>query len=106
MVNLKLTGRAAELVEAVIRERSDPQHIPALVWAKVSSGPTFYFWGLFRNNKVITREGWFVFTYLPQQQLKEWITDVAGFELSVSPEVRSRLEGKTLDLVDRHLQEI
>jgi Fe-S cluster assembly iron-binding protein IscA len=105
-MNLKLTGRAVKHVESAILARPDPRLIPALVWAKVASGPTSYFWGLFRNNKVITKEGWFVFTYQPQQRLKEWITDVAGIELSVSPEVRSRLEGKTLDFVDGHLQEL
>jgi hypothetical protein len=105
-MNLKLTGRATKCIEGIILGRTDPQHIPALVWMTVSDGPTSYFWGLFRNNRVTTREGWFVFTYQRQQRLKEWITDVAGIELSVSPEVRSRLEGKTLDLVDGHLQEI
>src|SRR4051795_9911929 len=104
-MNITLTGRALAWVRARISE-SPPEQVPAFVWATAVSGPTRWFWGLFRTGKAISRTGWFLFFYGPEQRPKDWVEEIAGTQISISPEMRTRLEGRTLDVVEGQLQEI
>jgi len=104
-MNITLTDRARTWVRARINENA-PQQVPALVWATAISGPTRWFWGLFRTGKAISRTGWFLFFYGPEQRPKDWVVEIADAQISISPEMRSRLEGRTLDVIDGQLQEL
>jgi hypothetical protein len=105
MKELSLTEHARKRIIREIR-RSDSRLVPALLWMSIVTSPTYWFGGLFRTGKTSHKTGWFICFYESWQRPKEWILDVDGLKLSVSPEMRKRLATKTLDCVSGRLIEL
>jgi hypothetical protein len=105
-MNLNLTDPATKYIRGEAARRCYRELVPALLWAREVSGATSYFWGLFRKSRTSMRESWGLYFYGREQRPKEWMLSVSGLVLSVSPEMRARLDGKTLDFVNGSLQEM
>ena len=104
-MKVRLTHRARRYLEKAIHRSGKSQLVPALLLAHESTGPTSYFWGLFTDRRITHRHGWFCYLYRPEQRPAEWMVDVGGLHLSVSPDMQKQLDGKTLDVRRGQLEE-
>ena len=108
-MNISLTPRAKEHIESMTdqwhRSRHERRLLPGVIWTQPKSQRGFLF-GLIWGKVIMHREAWWVFGWDRQQIQRERIATIAGIEMYVGTETEQRLEGKTLDFVDGHLEEV
>jgi hypothetical protein len=92
-MSIMLTERAKRHIEREISKF--PELIPVLAWADATAA-----------KEAATMEGWWLFFCGPGGRPQDWMVEVGSLLLSLHPEMQSRLEGKTLDFSQGHLQEL